>query len=83
MLGLYWKGMTKSGALASMIGGFLIIVCLFLPNALGGSRMNLFGFHPVLWGLLGSLALAIVVSKLSGPAPEHLIRRYFYRPVEK
>lgn len=83
MLGLYWKGMTKQGALASMVGGFLIVLGLFLPNALGGSRLNLFGLHPVFWALLGSLVLGVVVSKLSGPAPEHLVRRYFYRPIKK
>ncbi len=80
MLGIFWKGMTKQGALCSMIGGFLIIVGLFVPSMFGGSRMNVCGFHPVLLGLFGSLFLAITVSKLTGPAPEHLVRRYFDRP---
>ena len=86
MLGIYWKGMTKAGALASMIGGFSVIVGLFtmghLLHPLGvplpAARIDLFGFHPVFWGLSSSALLAIVVSKLSGPAPEHLVRRYFY-----
>ncbi len=79
MLGLYWKGMTAQGALASMMGGFAIVVGLFVPNMLGGSRINLFGFHPLVWGLLGSLVLAVSVSKLTGPPPEHLVRRFFYQ----
>jgi len=91
LLGIYWKGMTRQGALASMIGGFFIIVGLFslgyvLPYFgidMAGGRINLFGFHPVFWGLFGSCLLAIVVSKLTGPAPEHLVRRYFYKQPPK
>ena len=80
LLGLYWKPMTRQGALASMVGGFLIIVGQFVPAMFGAARINLFGFHPVFWGLAGSALLAVVVSKLTGPAPPHLVERYFYRP---
>ena len=79
LLGIYWKGMTRLGALASMIGGFLTVTGLFVPTMLGGTRIDLLGLHPNLWGLIVSLSLAIVVSVLSGPAPEHLVQRYFYR----
>ncbi len=79
-LGIYWKGMTRQGALASMIGGFCIVAGMFLPTMLGGPRINLFGFHPIFWGLFGSLALGILVSKLTGPPPERLIDFYFRRP---
>lgn len=81
-LGLYWKRMTKYGAYASMIGGFCIVVGCFLPTWLGGARIDLFGFHPVFWGLGGSFALAVVVSLLTGPPPEHLVRKYFMVPVQ-
>ena len=76
MLGLYWKGMTRQGALAAMVGGFTIVVVLFLPP---GSRTNLLGLHPIFWGLSGSALLAIVVSKLTGPPPERLVKFYFYQ----
>jgi sodium/pantothenate symporter len=79
LLGLYWKGMTRQGALASMVGGFSIIVLLFSPNLAGGSRIYLFGMDPVIFGLSGSLLLAILVSKITGPAPTHLVRRYFQK----
>ncbi|MCZ6792443.1 MAG: hypothetical protein O7J95_02370 [Planctomycetota bacterium] len=78
-LGIYWKGMTRQGALSAMIGGFLIVVGLFAPNLFGGSQVNLLGIHPSVWGLLGSFLLGIVVSKLTGPAPTHLVRRYFQK----
>ena len=87
VLGIYWKGMTRQGALAAMIGGFLITISLYLPghvlNYIGFSvpaeRIDLFGFRPYFWSLLGSLLLGIVVSKLTGPAPNHLVQKYFYR----
>ena len=77
-LGIYWKGMTRAGALAAMVGGFTIVNLLFGPMLVGNARINLFGFHPVFIGLSGSFLLGFVVSKLSGPAPSHLVERYFY-----
>ncbi|MGE3805661.1 MAG: hypothetical protein AB7K24_13375 [Gemmataceae bacterium] len=96
-LGVYWKGMTRQGALAAMIGGFCVVVGLFAPSMfptevaglthlLGiklGSRVNLLGFHPVFWGLGTSFALGILVSKLTGPPPEHLVDKYFLAPAEQ
>ena len=79
LLGLYWKGMTRQGAVASMLGGFAIILGLFLPNYFFGSRMDLLGLHPIFWGLTGSALLAVVVSKLTGPPPEKLVQFYFYK----
>ncbi len=81
-LGIYWKGMTRYGALAAMVGGFVVVVTLFLPTMLGGGRTDLLGFHPVFWGLFTSFALGIIVSKLTGPAPEHLVDKYFHRSAE-
>ena len=82
LLGLYWKGMTRQGALASMIGGFSIILVLFLPQYFPqyfSGRLDLLGFHPIFWGLSGSAFLAVVVSKLTGPPPERLVQFYFYQ----
>jgi Na+/pantothenate symporter len=71
VLGLYWPGMTRAGALAAMFGGLVVVVAL----TLGG--VVLLGLHPVVWGLASSLALGVLVSKLSGPPPAHLVERYF------
>ncbi len=76
LLGLFWKGMTREGALWSMVGGFLISVSLFSPTLMGGRELYLFGLHPVLWSLSASGFLAILASKLSGPPPPHLLKRY-------
>ena len=77
LLGIYWKGMTRQGALAAMIGGFVVVVSLFGPGLVGGSRINLFGFHPVFIGLGTSFLLGFLVSKFTGPTPAHLIEKYF------
>ena len=79
MLGLYWKGMTRQGALSAMVGGFTVMVGFFLPTLFGGSRIDLLGFHPNLWGLIVSFGLGFLVSKGTGPAPTHLVKRYFYK----
>ena len=78
-LGLYWRGMTRWGAIASMIGGFAIILGCFIPPMMGKPRADILGFHPSFWAIIGSGLLAVVVSKLTGPPPQHLVRRYFYR----
>jgi Na+/pantothenate symporter len=78
LLGIYWKDMTREGALASAIGGLGGILLFFIPTLFGGSRINLLGLHPVIWGLAGSFLLGVIVSRLTGPSPAHLVRRYFY-----
>ena len=78
LLGIYWKGMTRQGALAAMLGGFFTVTLLFLPTLLGGARIDLLGLHPSLLGLLASATLGITVSKLTGPPDQTLVERYFY-----
>ena len=80
LLGIYWKGMTRQGALSSMVGGFVMTVGLFLPTLFGGSRIDLLGLHPNLWGLATSFTLGVLVSKKTGPTPAYLVTRYFGTP---
>ena len=79
LLGLYWKSMTRQGALAAMLGGFVTTVGLFMPTWFGRTRVDIGGLHPNVWGLIVSCLLAVIVSKMVGPAPSHLVKRYFYR----
>jgi Na+/proline symporter len=79
LLGIYWKDMTREGALASAIGGLGVILLFFIPTLFGGSRINLLGLHPVIWGLAGSFLFGVIVSRLTGPPPAQLVRRYFYQ----
>jgi hypothetical protein len=79
LMGIFWKNMTRQGALAAMFGGFCTTTGLFVPTLLGGTRIDVLGLHPNLWGLAVSLTLGVLVSKLTGPPQEHLVRRYFYQ----
>jgi len=73
VLGLYWPGMTRQGAISAMVGGFATVVGL---SAWG--EIYVLGLHPAIWGLVGSFTLGIVVSKLSGPPRPDLVQKYFY-----
>jgi Na+/pantothenate symporter len=77
-LGIYWKGMTRQGALGAAISGLATIIMFFCPTLWGGERINLLGLHPVVWGLFISFLMGILLSKLSGPPPEHLVRSFFH-----
>ena len=89
-LGLYWKGITKAGALSSMVGGFATVVGLFSVGHVlaffnvveSGSRIDPFGFHPIVVGLTVSFGLGILVSLVTPKLPEATIRRFFARPEE-
>lgn len=61
LMGLYWRGTTRVGAISAMIGGSatsLIWMALKQP----------FGIHGFIPGILVSFLLIIVVSRLSSPA---------------
>ena len=84
LLGLYWRGMTRQGALAAMLSGFVVTVVMFLPPSIesgrltvGGSRIDLMGFHPSMWAMLVSFVMGILVSRVTGPPPQHIVERYF------
>ena len=77
-LSLYWKGMTRIGAISSFIGGLAICLLMFVPTLFGGVRIDLFGLHPVMWGLSGSFLLGIAVSLYGPEKPDQaMVDRYF------
>lgn len=68
LFGTYWKGTTRMGVLASMIGGS---VTALLWITLG----NPFGIHGFIPGILIGFILIIVVSIFTQKLPEEHIRR--------
>lgn len=81
-LSLYWPRMNKQGAVAGMVGGFLVYMSLFGIGYLVHGRMKPYeplNFHPFLIGALSSLLLTIIVTLMTPPPPEHLVLKYFYR----
>ena len=70
VIGLNWRGGTAAGAVASMIGGFAACVGWELTGQAGFARH---GIDSVEVGVAASIALFIVVSKLTRPiSPQNL-----------
>ena len=81
-LGLYWPRFNKIGALASMIGGFVAYLALYIAGFLlygGTSPVRPFGFDPLIWGFAVSLVFAWIGTFTTPPPPERLVRKFFYR----
>lgn len=72
LLGLHWRGGTRAGALASMVGG--LSTCL-LASVVG--RPYFFGFDPAEAGVLVSAIAFIGVSALTRPVPAERLRVFF------
>ena len=68
VLGLWWKGASKEGAIAAMLGG---VVTAMLWKALGPASID-----PVLPGFVMSLLLFFGVSKFTKPPSEEAIAQY-------
>jgi SSS family solute:Na+ symporter/sodium/pantothenate symporter len=90
VLGLYWRGATRRGALAAMLGGFLAVTVLYAlgwcglgkegktgAGATGFTPYYLLGLDPVLHGLFISFAAGIIVSWLTKPLPPKHVDSYF------
>ncbi len=77
LLGLYWSRMTRRGAIAAMVGGFVTVVGFSIPRFLGGGSILLMGFEPTLWGMAVSGIAGVVVSLAAGPPKQELVERYF------
>lgn len=71
-VGMFWKGATPAGGLASMMGGFLTMLFLYAFKI-----NNPLGFNPLVWGLLVSLIAIIVVSKFTEKSSDEVLERYF------
>ncbi|HUT90003.1 MAG TPA: hypothetical protein VMY37_10925 [Thermoguttaceae bacterium] len=81
-LGLYWPRLTTAGATAGMLGGFVVHLGLYGAGFLVGGgfqAVRIAGLDPLIPGIVASLAAAILVTRITAPPPEHLVRKFFYR----
>jgi SSS family solute:Na+ symporter/sodium/pantothenate symporter len=92
LMAAFWPRATARGAVASMAGGVLTVIGLYLAGWISGrdpgigEKSNFFpvyllGFAPFVWGLLASAALGVGVSLLDA-APECEVRERFFGPDE-
>jgi SSS family solute:Na+ symporter/sodium/pantothenate symporter len=89
IMACYWRRATANGVFASMLGGALVVLLLYLIGIMGwapvanigaGSKFRplyLLGLDPLLWGILVSAILGIVVSYLTAPPEKALVARMF------
>ncbi len=87
LMACYWRRANAQGVIAAMLagGGTLIsfyIVGSFMPDPKIGVISSvrpfyLFGFDPIVWGMLASAVAGIVVTKLTPPPDEQLVAKMF------
>ena len=70
--GLFWKGATRQGALASAIGGLTFSTIAFFLNRAGLSTL-----HEIYPGIIASLTLMVLVSLGTSQNSEATLARFF------
>jgi len=81
-LGVYWPRVTTAGATAGMLGGFLSHFSLYGAGFIVYGRfqaVRIANFDPLIPGMVVSLLAAVVVTLITAPPPERLVRKFFYQ----
>ena len=71
LLGLFWRGANKSGAMLSMIGGTLIYC------ATQAAEFKIFDLHQITIGITVSLILFLIGSKFGKPSDNETLKKFF------
>lgn len=71
--GLFWRGATAGGALASVAGGIAVYLAVSIFKIPAG------GFHAIVPGMTAALLLFWGVSAVTPPSPEHALDLFFPR----
>jgi len=75
---LYWKRVTRAGAIASVLAAAVVWVLLFQQSGWGEDRRYLFhGMMPVATIFAASTVALVAVSLVTRPPSERTINRYF------
>ena len=86
MMMCYWRRATGAGTIAAMLAGAAASLALNLAGLVIAFQRGkpaefqgypLWGFEPLLWGLLTSLVVGVIVSLLTRPPDEELISKLF------
>lgn len=79
LLGLWWRGATREGALAGMIGGAATAFLWYLASYLTHGTLEDFvaGLWPALLGPTVSLLLMVMVSRATAAPPVEVIALFF------
>jgi SSS family solute:Na+ symporter len=75
---LYWKRVTKAGAMACIVTATVVWILLFRDAGWGANREYLFlGMMPVVTIFAASTAALVIVSLLTAPPPREVLERFF------
>ncbi len=64
IIGLYWKGATKIGAWAGMLGGFFTSIILAISSSMDAAKAPLFGILAMLVSVISIVTVSLVTPKL-------------------
>jgi sodium/pantothenate symporter len=80
---LYWPRVNAVGATSGMLAGFLAHLAMYVTGwFVHGSffrPFQIFNLDPIIIGLVVSFVTVYVVTLLTPPPPEDLVRKYFYK----
>lgn len=76
LLALFWKGLTRSGALAGMVtGAAIVLLWIYAPIGPDGAALSSV-FYEMIPGFVGCLVAAVAVSAFSKKPDDAIIRRH-------
>ncbi len=88
-LALYWPRVNKAGAIAGMVAGLVTHTAMygigFAISIYHGQPLEpilLADLDPFLVGLAASVAGSVIVTLITPPPPEHLVKKFFHAPSE-
>lgn len=81
MLMLYWPRFHKAGFIGGMFGGFVTHSALYLAGMIFNGTLEKpirpLGFDPYVASMAMSLLMSVVMTWMSAPPPEDVVRRFF------
>jgi SSS family solute:Na+ symporter/sodium/pantothenate symporter len=80
---LYWPRANAPGCISGMLAGFVAHLTMYIGGIFANGSFfkpyRLANFDPILVGLFVSFVTVYVVTKLTPPPPDDLVRKYFYK----
>lgn len=73
---LYWRRMNSAGAIAGMLGGFLMHFWI-TKSGLGQAMVVRTGLEPFIWDVMASIFCVLFFSVISPPPKKELVERFF------
>ena len=74
LFSLYWKGLTRAGAISGMISGALVVIIWIAWIKPLASINELFGMYEIIPGFLVSVIVTYIVSKLTASPGDFVIQ---------